>query len=224
MSNHIYITLGMLHMLVGSKRKVAFFRPIVQERADGAQDGDTALMLKHFKLKQKYADSFGCTLPEALRLVQAGKRDALIATILRAFRQLAANHDVVLCEGTGFFSDNTPFTFDLNCDIAANLGCKLIAVTNCHGKPAEGIIESAHMLARQLAARDVDALAIVLNRVALRKADATRTLNRLRKELDESLGARAPLDSDAKPLAVHLRQVEAVAFAEQNAEAFQGAD
>lgn len=205
MSNHIYITasepnagktcvtLGMLQMLVGSKRKVAFFRPIVQERADGAQDGDTALMLKHFKLKQKYADSFGCTLPEALRLVQAGKRDALIATILRAFRQLAAKYDVVLCEGTGFFSDNTPFTFDLNCDIAANLGCKLVAVTNCHGKSAEGIVESAHMLARQLAARDVDALAIVLNRVDLRKADATRTLTRLRKELEESLGARAPL-------------------------------
>ena len=59
------IALGAMQLLTRSMRKVAFFRPIINEPLWDDRDPDIHLMLEYFKLKMDYADTFAYTQREA---------------------------------------------------------------------------------------------------------------------------------------------------------------
>lgn len=191
MQNHLYITatetrsgksaivLGVMHLLTRNMRKVAFFRPIINEPLLDDKDHDISLMLHHFKLDIAYPDTFAYTLDEARQLINSGQRNLLIANILQKFRSLAETHDMVLCEGTDFLGKDAAFEFELNAEIAANLGCPVMVIANGANKTADDIAESTQLVVDQLEESNIDILSIIINRADLSETDKDEIRKRI---------------------------------------------
>ncbi len=158
------IVLGMMQLLTRNMRKVAFFRPIINEPIFDDKDHDINLMCEHFKLNQSYSDAFAYTLDEARHLINYGHRHQLIQNILEKYHDLMETHDFVLCEGTDFIGQDASFEFELNADIAANLGAVVMVVASGYEKNVDETIESIKTVLDQLEAKRVDVLSVVVNR------------------------------------------------------------
>ncbi len=161
------IVLGMMQLMTRNMRKVAFFRPIINEPMFDDKDHDIHLMLSHFKLDLSYTDAFAYTLDEARHLINNGQRNQLIANILQKFHSLMETHDFVVCEGTDFLGTDASFEFELNADIAANLGCTVTVIANGAQKNVDDIINSTQLVIDQLEEKNIDILSIVVNRANL---------------------------------------------------------
>ncbi len=158
------IVLGMMHLLTRNMQKVAFFRPIINEPVLDDKDHDINLMLEHFKLQQSYTDSFAYTLEEARHLINSGQRNAFISSTLEKFHTLADTHDFVLCEGTDFLGQDSTFEFELNADIASNLGSVMMVLANGHNKDVDEVIDNTKSVLDQLSEKGVDVVSVVVNR------------------------------------------------------------
>lgn len=183
MHNNLYITatetrsgksaivLSMMHVFMRTARSVAFFRPIINEPVWDAKDHDIALMLQHFKLDIPYQDTFAYTLEEARQLINSGQRNLVMENILQKYRALAEKYDMVVCEGTDFLGKDAAFELDLNAEIAANLGCGVMIITNASAKPVDEIQESTQIIIDQLQGSGLDILAMVINRATLSETE-----------------------------------------------------
>ncbi len=165
------ITLGMMQLLMRNMRKVAFFRPIINEPLLDDKDHDITLMLQHFRLEMDYRDTFAYTLDEARALINSGQRNLLIENILQKFNSLRSEYDFVLCEGTDFLGKESAFEFDLNAEIAANLGTPVMLVANGNGKSAEDIAQSLQLVMDQLASKSLDVVSLIINRADLTQSE-----------------------------------------------------
>ncbi len=158
------IVLGMMHLLTRKMRKVAFFRPIINEPVLDDKDHDINLMLSHFKLKQSYTDSFAYTLDEARHMVNFGQRNLLISNILQRYHRLVEENDFVLCEGTDFSGQDSAFEFEINAEIASNLGAVMMVLANGHNKTVEEVVDGTRLVLDQLSEKGVDVISVVVNR------------------------------------------------------------
>jgi phosphate acetyltransferase len=181
------VVLGMMQLLLRQVRKVAFFRPIISDPVLYERDHDINLVLQHFKLSQPYPDTFAYTLDEARALINSGRRTVLLENILQKFRTLSKNYDFVLCEGTDFLDKDAAFEFELNADIASNLGCAVMLVGNGAQKSVEDIITSTQSSIDLLEEKGLDLVSVIVNRVSENE--------KTRKSIARSLGERA-----ARPL------------------------
>lgn len=214
MSNNLYITateeksgksaiaLGVMQLLLRDLQHVAFFRPIINDNQKGAFDHDINLIMKYFNLDIKYEDTYAYTLKEARELINSGKHSLLLENILNKYSALEEKYDFVLCEGTDFQGKDQSFEFDINAEIAANLGCPVLLVANGKGRTSEEIIASTQLVIDALEDKSVDTVAAIINRVTAKsKADISAILSgikcktRCEQELsvyaipeDESLG------------------------------------
>jgi len=160
------IVLGMMQLLLRQVRTVAFFRPIIGEPVYYDRDHDINMVLQHFKLAQPYPDTFAYTLDEARALMNSGQRTVLLESILQKFRELSNNYDFVLCEGTDFMFKDVAFEFELNADIAANLGCPVMLVSNGAQKSADAITTSTQSTMNLLVEKGIDLVSVVVNRAS----------------------------------------------------------
>ncbi|WMW64124.1 phosphate acetyltransferase [Nitratidesulfovibrio liaohensis] len=186
MANNLYITatesksgksavvLGMMQLLLRDIRKVAFFRPIINRPVTDAVDHDTNLILTHFNLDIPVADTYAYSLQDARELINNGQHATLLENILKKYKQLEDSYDFVLCEGTDFLGKDAAFEFDLNADIAANLGCPVMVVANGQQKTANEIVASTQLTIDLLDEKGLDIVAAVINRASV--TDAERDL------------------------------------------------
>lgn len=164
MSGKSAIALGTMQMLSSKMRNVAFFRPIINEPQLDDRDPDINLMLEHFKIQMDYSESFAYTHAEAREIINHGSRNLLIENILQKFKSLRAQHDFVLCVGTDFLGKDPVFEFELNAEIAANLGCPVILVTSGDNASYEDINESLRLTMDSLKPYALEVIATVINR------------------------------------------------------------
>ncbi|NHZ45371.1 phosphate acetyltransferase [Nitratidesulfovibrio liaohensis] len=183
MANNLYITatesksgksavvLGMMQLLLRDIRKVAFFRPIINRPVTDAVDHDTNLILTHFNLDIPVADTYAYSLQDARELINNGQHATLLENILKKYKQLEDSYDFVLCEGTDFLGKDAAFEFDLNADIAANLGCPVMVVANGQQKTANEIVASTQLTIDLLDEKGLDIVAAVINRASVTDAE-----------------------------------------------------
>ena len=176
MSNNLYITateartgksavvLGMMQLLKKDISNVAFFRPIINSDEENVRDHDINLILNHFGMDIPYEDTYAYTLNQARELINNGQRSMLLENILNKYTQLAHQYDFVLCEGTDFLGKDAAFEFDLNADIAANLGSPVLVVINGQKQDCEEIISSTKLTLDSLQDKGLDIVASVINR------------------------------------------------------------
>ncbi|WP_374283159.1 phosphate acetyltransferase [Desulfovibrio sp.] len=180
------IALGAMQLLTRSMRKVAFFRPIINEPLWDDRDPDIHLMLEYFKLNIDYADTFAYTQHEARQIINQGSRNLLIENIIQKYKKLLETYDFVLCVGTDFLAKDPVFEFELNAEIAANLGCPILLVTSGYNVSAEDIRDSLQITMDSLEPYALDVVATIVNRRNL-----TQT------ELDELRGHFSTQDNRA---------------------------
>lgn len=191
MANNLYITatesksgksaivLGMMQLLLRNVRKVAFFRPIISQAPDGTPDHDINLVLTHFGLNLPYEDTYAYTLQNARGLMNSGQHETMLDTILKKYKQLEAKYDFVLCEGTDFMGKDPAFEFDLNADIAANIGCPVLVVANASSKSAQEIIDSTQLTLDQLDEKGLDVVACMVNRASITEREESQVASAL---------------------------------------------
>ena len=180
MANRLYITatesksgksaivLGMMQLLLKNVRKPVLFRPIINKPAAAdARDHDINLVLTHFGLDIPYEDTFAYTLQDARALINSGQHEILLDTILRKYKRLEASYDFILCEGTDFMGKNAAFEFELNAEIADNLGCPVLVVANGSGKSAQEIIASTQSILDLLDEKNLDVVTCIVNRASV---------------------------------------------------------
>ncbi len=176
------IALGVMHLLLRDIRKVAFFRPVISGAgvAPSGRDHDINLILSHFNLDMDYADTYAYTFSEARELINDGRQNELLESILAKYKGLESRYDFVLCEGTDSISKDAAFEQDLNAEIAANLGCPIMLVANGKGKSVEEILASTQIVLDSFESRGLDIISTIINRATVtdaQRAELTKALH-----------------------------------------------
>jgi phosphate acetyltransferase len=159
------ICLGVMQLLLKDVQRVAFFRPIISGSLTDKMDHDINLILSHFSLNMKYEETYAYTLDQARDMINQGKHTILLENILAKFKELEAKHDFVLCEGTDFMAGDAAFEYDINAEIAANLGCPVILIANGLDKDADRLVSTTQIAIDTFSEKGLDIFATIINRV-----------------------------------------------------------
>lgn len=161
------IALGLMEMLKRKIARVGFFRPIVNVRHDhGEEDYDILLMSGYYHLEDEYHDMFGCTMSEAVALSAKGRDAEVLETILAKYHALAERHDFILCEGTDFRGASASFEFDINAEVARNLGSPVLLAARAGDRSVEETIDATELALDSLAEKGCQVIATIVNRVS----------------------------------------------------------
>ena len=155
MANSLYITsieprsgksviaLGIMEMLSRRVSSVGYFRPIIPT---GTQpDNNIELIRNRYNLEQTYQESFALTHDAAQALATGDHSQVILKHIVDRFKQLQQKCRFILCEGTDFTGVSSAFEFDINAEVASNLGSPIIMVVNGKDKTPQGIDDAIHL-------------------------------------------------------------------------------
>jgi len=175
------IVLGLMQLLMRDIQKVAFFRPIISSSENGPKDNDINLVMSQFHLDMRYSEAYSLTMQKARDMINQGQHEALLEKILNDFNALKSRFDFILCEGTDFLGSDPAFEYDINADIAANLGCPVLLVCNGQHKTEDEIVASSQLTIESFEDKGLDILAAVINRVE--DVDGGRMVDHLRTKI-----------------------------------------
>ncbi len=159
------IALGLMSMLLGKTKKVAYFRPIIPNYPDNVMDNHIHTILNHFGLDQSYEESYALTGTEVIHKKANNLDGELIDIIIEKYKRLEAKYDFILVEGTDFLGEGVFIELDLNVLIAKNLGIPVIIVSNAKNKSVEEAVSSIHLAFDSFDEKEVMVLAVVANKV-----------------------------------------------------------
>jgi phosphate acetyltransferase len=157
------VALGLMEMLSGRAERVGFFRPIVPSGPE--PDPDTELMRLRYDLAAPLERMQGLTDEEAQAAIAAGDRDEVKKRVVAAYRQLEAGCGVVVCEGTDFAGESPALDFELNADLANELGAAVLVVVS--GNTPEEAVEAAKVARESLREKGCELFGVVVNRVPI---------------------------------------------------------
>ncbi|GGF04879.1 phosphate acetyltransferase [Hymenobacter cavernae] len=179
------IALGLVNMLLGKAQKIGYFKPIINADPQEQLDAHIETIRGHFQLPIAYEDTYAYTRPAALRLLEADNQGELIDTIIRKYKQLEDQYDFMVVEGSDFVGQGTAYEFDSNISIAKNLGTPVLLIISGTGKTTAQAVSAALTALRNFEAREVQVLAVVVNKVGSEQVDDVREL--LRGQLPEEI-------------------------------------
>ena len=160
------ISLGLMELLTRNIKKVTFFKPLVKvDHRLGERDNTINLIKNQYNLCTKYEEMYAYTTAEANHLISLGKQEELMDGIMAKYNQLAAVSDFILCEGIELEGASASFDFDINVDIANNLGCPMILVAGAKMKTPEEVVSAIKVYHESMESRSCDLLATIVNRV-----------------------------------------------------------
>ncbi|TWU58676.1 Phosphate acetyltransferase [Rubripirellula tenax] len=157
------IALGVMELAVRRFDRVVFFRPIVRDSADN--DQSIRLMRARYHLTTEPPEMAGVTRAEARQLLADDRYDELIQRVQQRFKAVQQRGDFAVVEGTSFQGLAPELEFELNADLALNLGCAVMPVYSAHGKSIEDCVQSVHIGNDSLSDHGAQVLATVVNRV-----------------------------------------------------------
>jgi phosphate acetyltransferase len=159
------ISIGLMNTLLGKTQKVGYFRPIIDDVEAGERDNHIDTIISYFNLPLTYEDAFGYTRTEIIQKRNEGKSGEIIDTIIKKYKKLEDENDIVLVEGSDFSGEPNVFEFDVNVIIAKNLGIPVIIVASGVGKTKEVLTGSLNMVYQAFVNKDVRVLAMVTNKI-----------------------------------------------------------
>ena len=179
------IALGLVDMLLGKARKVAYFKPVINTSSAEQKDAHIDTIVNYFKLDIPYEETYAFTRQEVMELIDAGKQGEIFDTIISKYKKLEEEYDFTIVEGSDFLGEGTAFEFDANVSIAKNLGAPVIIVISGEGKSTAQIINSALAASRNFQVRDLQVLSLIANKVRPEQVEDVREL------LDKQLSDRS---------------------------------
>ena len=166
------IALGVMELLIPHVEHIGFFRPIIKVAPDNpVEDKHINLIRTRFKLPSSYESMYAYTFEEAQELFAQGREEEFFEGILNKYNALASQCDFVLCEGTDFTGVVTHFEFDINAEIANNMGAPVLIVANGHNKGPHDLIRDAQMALESYESNQCTILGIIANRIEQEAVD-----------------------------------------------------
>ncbi len=165
-SGKALIALGIMELILRRTNKVAFFRPVIRKDPLGKPDEDINLILHYFALNQEYEQAFGLYVEEVEELISRSNYDELLDKIIVKYKNLEQNYDFILCEGSDYLGQVSAFEFNLNTEIARNLGCPILIVGNADRRSRQDAIAPVKMSLKSYLARECQVLAIIFNKAS----------------------------------------------------------
>ncbi len=158
------VCLGIIENILRKTQRVGIFRPIINPNGH-EKDKNLDLLLTHFDLNLDYQECFAFKKKEARELLSAGQHSKLLDTIIRKYKALESKCDFVLVEGTDFISEGSSFDFNVNVDIAKNLGCPVLVLGRGDLKrSAEQITTPVLLSYESFLEKECQVLGIIVNR------------------------------------------------------------
>lgn len=160
------IILGLMELLTRNIKKVAFFRPLIDVDEDHQEMDNTINLIKrHYKLCYDYEEMYGYTVTEASHLISLGKNEELHEGILAKYNALRAKADFILCGGVELEGATASFDFEINVEIANNLGAPVILVAGGRSHAKDELVRSIKVYYESLTERSCDIVGTIVNRL-----------------------------------------------------------
>jgi phosphate acetyltransferase len=179
------IVLGLINMLLGKTKKVGYFKPIIDADPKDRNDDHIAAITEYFGLSLKYEDCFAFTRSQALQMMQNKSQGETIDIIINKFKKLEEVYDYTVIEGSDFVGEGIAFEFDANISIAKNLGTPVVMVISGENKTTAQVVTSSIAAFYNFREREVQVLAIVINRINPKQVEDVKQL--LRVQLDKNV-------------------------------------
>jgi phosphate acetyltransferase len=194
-SGKTLIALGLMHMLAGKTKKIAYFKPVINEPPEKSKDVHIETIASHFGLTTDYKDMYAFTRDEVLHFRSEGKTATVIDKVIAKYKKLEEANDFVLVEGTDFLGEGLSFEFDANVAIAKNLGIPVILISNGDERTADEIATSILSTYQSFNDKEVQVLAAVANKVSTEIAYELNNLLKVKLPKDV-LFSIIPLNKD----------------------------
>ncbi len=175
------VVLGLMQLLLGKMPKVGYFRPVIDDIKQGGIDNHINTVISHFNLDIPVKDAYALTQSQVVDMFNEGRQGDILDTIISKYKHLEENFDFILVEGSDFSSDGSIIEFDLNIDIAKNLGIPVILVDNAKGKNLAEFCGNLESAVNTYIQKDIEILAVVANKV--RPENVNLVNNELKVEL-----------------------------------------
>jgi phosphate acetyltransferase len=156
------VALGFMEMLSARLERIGFFRPII--RAATEPDPQIELMRDRYQLEFDYSQMYGATAEDVTALIAHGAHEEIEKRVLAAYRELERRCDFVVCEGSDFVGSAPALDFDLNANLANQLGCPVLVVIN--GAASSNVVEEVQLAREELQRKDCELFGVIVNRVA----------------------------------------------------------
>lgn len=160
----LVVSMGLMGILKRKIQKVAFFRPIIIEESP-KNDDDIKFMIEHFHLKMDYDDTYVFTMIEAESLIAENQTNILYEKIIEKFETLEKQYDFILCEGISKSLFTSTVDFDINLEIAKNIGSPVVGVLSGKDKTSKEIWEETKIEGETIKEQGCTHFATFINRL-----------------------------------------------------------
>jgi phosphate acetyltransferase len=191
------IVIGLINMLLGKTKKVGYFKPIINADPKEKKDDHIVAITEYFGLSINYDDAFAFTRSQALQMIQNRNQGEMIDIIISKFKKLEEAYDFTVVEGSDFVGEGIAFEFDANISIAKNLAAPVIIVISGENKTTSQIVTSAVTVFQNFRAREVQVLAVLVNKVHAGQAEDVKQLLTIQLS-KEIIIALIPLEKSLK--------------------------
>jgi len=132
------ITIGLMNALQGTIPRVGYMKPIGQRYKPGSTIDEDALIIKNiFRLTDDPRDINPVSMADAQR-----DKEKLFEKIFDSFARISSEKDVVVIEGTDYTSTITALEFDINAELAKNLGAPVLLVAKGAERSIQEVINT----------------------------------------------------------------------------------
>ena len=156
------IALGLADSLIKRADRVGFFRPVF-DGATIADDPVARLIREHFNLSEEQVGG-AVSMNDALALIAEGDTEEISSRAVSAYEKVAANSDVVIVDGAYLPANALAVEFDLNVQIARDLGLPVVAIVGAQEATVEEAVTAVDVARTELTASKADLLAVIVNR------------------------------------------------------------
>ena len=154
------VTIGLISAFQGFIPKVGYMKPIGQRGNErGRIDDDAALIEAVFDLEDDLRDINPVFMEEARE-----DKDKLFERIFNSYGRISSGKDVVVIEGTDYTSTISALEFDINAELAKNLGAPVLLVAKGEEKSLEEISQNLIECTESFRQAGCNLLGAVVNR------------------------------------------------------------
>jgi phosphate acetyltransferase len=179
------VALGIMEMLSRRVGSIGYFRPIIP--TGQKPDNNIELIRQRYHLDQAYHDTFAFTHNAAQVLSTGDGSQAMLKPIVDRYRRLQQKCRFILCEGTDFTGVSSAFEFDINAEVASNLGSPILILINGKHKTPQGMVDGIGLAIDAFTHKGCAIAAVIINRVGKHEAHAVK------KAIGEALSIDAPV-------------------------------
>lgn len=177
-SGKAVITLGLMNILVGKIKKIAYFKPVIRENGGNHKDINIETIIDHFGLNITYEDSYAFNYKELLKYRSEGNNAYIIDTIISKYKKLDDAYDFVVVDGMDLEGEGASFEFSSNVEIAKNLGIPLILVAKADGYSSDEVTRNVLSTLQTLSDKEVRVVAVIANKADPANVEELKSLFR----------------------------------------------